>query len=30
MNDKQENKFTMYEAVSALLDANTSKTLWKA
>ena len=26
MNDQQENKFTMYEAVSALLDANTAKT----
>ena len=26
MNDRLENKFTMYEAVSALLDANTAKT----
>ena len=26
MNDKQENKFTMYEAVTSLLDANTAKT----
>jgi hypothetical protein len=26
MNDKQENKLTMYEAVTALLDANTAKT----
>ena len=26
MNDKQENKFTMYQAVSTLLDANTAKT----
>ena len=26
MTDRQENKFTMYEAVTALLDANTAKT----
>ncbi|MBE0538477.1 MAG: hypothetical protein IH620_02095 [Ignavibacterium sp.] len=26
MNDRQENKFTMYEAVADLLDANTAKT----
>lgn len=26
MNDKQENKFTMYQAVTTLLDANTAKT----
>lgn len=26
MNDKQENKLTMYEAVTSLLDANTAKT----
>lgn len=26
MNDRQENKFTMYEAVTDLLDANTAKT----
>lgn len=26
MNDKQENKFTMYQAVTSLLDANTAKT----
>lgn len=26
MNDKQENKFTMYQAVTSLLDANTVKT----
>ena len=26
MTDRQENKFTMYEAVTSLLDANTAKT----
>ena len=26
MTDRQENKFTMYEAVASLLDANTAKT----
>lgn len=26
MNDKQENKFTMYQSVTSLLDANTTKT----
>jgi hypothetical protein len=26
MNDNQENKFTMYQAVTSLLDANTAKT----
>ena len=26
MNDRQENKFTMYKAVSDLLDVNTAKT----